>query len=83
MDLPALGLEPMMSELPRDVDAVRERVSARLLERARALADLFRDVSISEAGWPEISEISVHDIYLPWKRLFEIGCQVDVRFVDD
>ncbi|NOZ27099.1 MAG: DUF4127 family protein [Chloroflexi bacterium] len=83
VDLPALGLEPMVSELPRDVEAVRERVSARLLERARALTDLFREVSTSETGWPEISEISVHDIYLPWKRLFEMGCQIEVRFVDD
>ncbi|HEY66555.1 MAG TPA: DUF4127 family protein, partial [Caldilineae bacterium] len=83
MDLPALGLEPMMTELPRDVDAVQERVAARLLERAGPLSSLFRDASISTKGWPEISEISVHDIHLPWKRLFEIGCQIEVHFVDD
>ncbi|MCD6291226.1 MAG: DUF4127 family protein [Anaerolineae bacterium] len=83
LDLPTLGLEPTMGELPRDVEAVQARVSARLQERAGTLIDLFRQTSASEPGWPEIAEIEVRNIYLPWKRLFEIGCDVSVRFADE
>ncbi|MDW8101134.1 MAG: DUF4127 family protein [Anaerolineae bacterium] len=83
MDLPALGIEPMMIALPRDAEAVQARVAARLAKQAEKLADAFRGVSLPGVLSPTIGEITVRDVRLPWRRLFEMGCQVDVRFADE
>lgn len=83
MDLPALGIEPMMTALPRDVEAVQARVAARLAKQAEKLANAFRGVSLPGVPSPTIGDITVRDVHLPWRRLFEVGCQVHVRFADE
>jgi hypothetical protein len=83
MDLPMLGIEPMMTELPRDVEAVQARVAVRLARQAEKLASVFRGISLPGAPSLTISDITVRDVYLPWRRLFEVGCQVNVRFAGE
>ncbi len=83
MDLPTLGIEPRMTALPRDVEPVQARVAARLTAQAEKLASAFRGASWPEAPSLAIGDIAARDICLPWRRLFEMGCQVDVRFADE
>ncbi len=79
IDLPALGIEPIMTELPHSVETVQAKVAARLQEQATRLARYFRDATLPIA----ISDLTLHDVYLPWRRLFEIGFRVEARFADE
>ena len=75
IDLPALGIEPIMTELPHSVEAVQAKVAARLQEQAARLAEYFRSAALPIA----IDGLTVHDVYLPWRRLFEVGFRVECR----
>ena len=78
IDLPALGIEPIMTELPHSVEVVQEKVAARLQEQAAQLTKYFRDAPLPIA----IRDLTVHDVYLPWRRLFEIGFRVEARLAE-
>lgn len=70
-DMPAAGLPPTEERLPDGEIArsIERCVARRLLEQAKMLENRFQ-----EAGLIKTMEIT--DIYLPWQRLFEIGCTV-------
>ena len=70
-DLPVYGLLPMETRLPDGEIArnIEKRVVGRLENQAKMLEKLFQDASLLEA-------VRLSDIYLPWQRLFEIGCTV-------
>jgi len=71
-DLPALGLAPTMERLPDDrVAAVENRVRDRLLRAAADLRSLFVASGL-------VRDVRVSHIHLPWKRLFEVGFDVEV-----
>ena len=71
-DLPALGIAPTMERLPDDrVAAIEERVRARLGRAAAELRDLFVSSGL-------VSDVRVSHIHLPWRRLFEVGFDVQV-----
>jgi hypothetical protein len=70
-DMPLFGLQPGEERLPegqvsRDIE---RRVAERLLKQAGILEKKF-----IEAG--QLKSVQLIDIYLPWQRLFEIGCTV-------
>ena len=72
-DLPALGIVPTMERLPADrAAAVEERVRTSLGRAAAGLRDLFVESGL-------VREVRVNHIHLPWQRLFEVGCEVEVE----
>jgi hypothetical protein len=71
-DLPAMGISPTMERLPDDrLAAVEERVREHLGREAAALRDLF-----IRSG--AVRDVRVRNIHLPWRRLFEVGFDVEV-----
>jgi hypothetical protein len=73
-DLPAHGMLPTEERLPdgeiaRDIAA---KVTLRLEKQARLLEELFQASGLLKA-------VRISDIYLPWQRLFEIGCTIKVE----
>jgi hypothetical protein len=71
--LPALGISPTMERLPDDkADTVEGRVRDCM---AHAAADL-RAVFVSSGL---VHDVHVDHIYLPWRRLFEVGFDVRVE----
>ena len=72
-DLPALGIAPTMERLPDDrIAAVEDRVRDRLLQAAADLRSLFVASGL-------VRDVRVSHIHLPWKRLFEVGFDVEVE----
>jgi len=72
-DLPALGIAPTMERLPDDrVAAVEARVRDRLLRAAADLRSLFVASGL-------VRDVRVSHVHLPWKRLFEVGFEVEVE----
>ena len=70
-DLPVYGLSPTETRLP-DGDIARNierKVAGRLEKQAKILEKVFQDAGLLRA-------VRVFNIYLPWQRLFEIGCTV-------
>jgi hypothetical protein len=72
-DLPPLGITPGEERLPDGEPAqqMQEAVAARLQRQAVGLGQQF-----SASGM--VKSVQVSDVYLPWQRLFEIGCEVRV-----
>jgi hypothetical protein len=73
-DLPVYGLAPTEARLP-DGDIARnleKRVAGRLEKQAKMLEKVFQDAGLLKA-------VRLFDIYLPWQRLFEIGCTVSAE----
>jgi Protein of unknown function (DUF4127) len=70
-DLPVYGLSPTEARLPNEEIArsIEKRVAGRLEKQAKMLEKLFQDAGLLKA-------VRLSDIYLPWQRLFEIGCTV-------
>jgi hypothetical protein len=70
-DLPVYKLAPTEARLPGDEIAlqIEKKVSARLHKQAEILEKTFQQSGL-------VKTIGVSDVYLPWKRLFEIGCEV-------
>jgi hypothetical protein len=83
IDLPALGIAPMMTELPHDVEAVQARVAERIQEQAGILEKVFRGITLLGVPTPAIAGVAISGIDLPWRRLFEVKMEVDVRFADE
>jgi hypothetical protein len=62
-----------MERLPADrAAAVEERVRTSLSRAAAGLRDLFVESGL-------VREVRVNHIHLPWGRLFEVGCEVEVE----
>jgi len=71
-DLPAQGLPPTFERIPEPAFSEIEASIARRLQRSAAgLEQVF-----IRSG--KVSQVRVSDIYLPWKRLFEVGFDVKV-----
>jgi hypothetical protein len=71
-DLPAMGISPTMERLPDDrLAAVEDRVREHLSRAAAELRDLF-----IRSG--AVRDVRVGRIHLPWRRLFEVGFDVEV-----
>jgi hypothetical protein len=71
-DLPVHGLPPTFERIPEPAFMEIEASIARRLQRSAA--DL-EQVFIRSG---KASQVQVSDIYLPWKRLFEVGFKVKV-----
>jgi len=72
-DLPGLGLLPTVQRLPEEAaEKIEACVSARLLRQADAFEKLFIAAGMARS-------VKVAEIYLPWKRLFEVGFRVDIE----
>ncbi len=72
-DLPARGIAPTMERLPDDqLDAIEESLRAHLGRAAASLRDLFVASGL-------VREVHVRHIHLPWRRLFEVGFDVEVE----
>jgi hypothetical protein len=73
-DLPALGLFPTEERLPDDevAKAIEKRVAARLHNQTQILEKTF-------CADGRIKSVDVSHIHLPWRRLFEIGFDVNVE----
>lgn len=71
-DLPALGLVPTMERLPDDkVVLVETRVRANLSASCARLRNLFIASGL-------VREVRITNIHLPWRRLFEVGFDVQI-----
>ena len=70
-DLPVHSLLPTEERLPDGAIAldIESKVCRRLEKQARLLEKLFK-----ESG--QLKAVHISDVYLPWQRLFEIGCNV-------
>ncbi len=74
-DLPAHGIMPTMERLPSpEVELVEQQVQERLMKAASELERLFVNAGVTNG-------VKVEHIHLPWKRLFEVG--FDVNFFKD
>jgi hypothetical protein len=71
-DLPAIGLVPTMERLPEDKAArIESRVADNLGRSAAELRDLFARSGL-------VCDVRVSRVHLPWRRLFEVGFDVQV-----
>jgi hypothetical protein len=71
-DLPELGLPPSWGRLPSGmVAAVEARLRSRLAVAGAGLEQAF-----VQAGG--VQHVQLHHIHLPWQRVFEMGCEVQV-----
>ncbi len=72
-DLPAVGLQPTQERLSSpQAETVEKWVRYRLERAAGELEQVFINAGLAK-------RVSVDNIYLPWKRLFEIGFDVHVK----
>ncbi len=73
LDLPALGLAPTLERLPDEhIAAVEERLRVRLQEAVENLRALFLAAGL-------VRDVRVRHVHLPWRRLFEVGFDVEVE----
>lgn len=70
-DLSVYGLSPTEARLPDGEIArnMEKKVAERLEKQAKRLEKVFQAAGLLKA-------VRLFDIYLPWQRLFEIGCTV-------
>src|ERR1017187_3653200 len=72
-DLPAAGISPTMERLPDGAAAGSEgRVEAHLCGAAAGLRNLFVSSRL-------VRDVRVDHVHLPWRRLFEVGFDVQVE----
>lgn len=72
-DLPTLGITPTQERLPDDrVAEIEKRLDSRLQASASVLRALFRRSGATR-------DIAVRRIHLPWRRLFEVGFDVQAE----
>ena len=79
--LPDLGAEPTLQALGPHHRPVADIVAERLTAAAAELAEAhFQGQSIRAGQTPFIIEqIGIHDAFLPWRRLFEVGFSVTLQ----
>ena len=66
------GIAPAFGRLPNEhLAEVERRVAARLQAAAAELEQVFIQSGLVE-------KVQISNIYLPWKRLFEVGFDVQV-----
>jgi hypothetical protein len=70
-DLPEYGLMPSEARLPDGEPAagIAQKVAARLQDQAVELENTFQASGLVKA-------VHLSGVYLPWQRLFEIGCEI-------
>jgi hypothetical protein len=72
-DLPAAGISPTMERLPDGAAAgIEGRVEAHLCGAAAGLRNLFVSSRL-------VRDVRVDHVHLPWRRLFEVGFDVQVE----
>lgn len=79
--LPTLDHAPTLGDLAELQSTVRAEVERRLITRAEELAvDAFVGRQVSASGTViTIDEVRVANVFLPWRRLFEVGFDVSVQ----
>jgi hypothetical protein len=71
-DLPELGIRPGFERLPDEyLPEIERRVALRLQIAAAELEQVFIRSGL-------VKKVQISNIYLPWKRLFEVGFDVQV-----
>jgi len=71
-DLPELGIEPGFERLPdKHLPEIERRLAVRLQSAAAELEQVFIRSGL-------VKKVHISNIYLPWKRLFEVGFDVQV-----
>jgi hypothetical protein len=72
-DLPSLGLPSSWEHIADSTraSALSDRVHSRLTQAASELEQIFIRSGL-------VSQVRVNNIHLPWQRLFEMGCEVEV-----
>lgn len=71
-DLPAHGLLPTEERLPEDAaHNIEKQVAARLEKQNRLLEQAFQQSGL-------VRSVRISNVYLPWRRLFEIGLNIKV-----
>lgn len=71
-DLPAHGLLPTEERLPEDAaHNIEKQVAARLEKQNRLLEQVFQQSGL-------VRSVRISNVYLPWRRLFEIGLNIKV-----
>lgn len=72
-DLSAYGLLPTEERLPKGeiTCEIEKKVAERLQKQSRALEKTFQDSGLIKA-------VHLSNVFLPWQRLFEISCEVQV-----
>lgn len=78
--LPVLGERPRMTNLGGQANTVRDEVAQRLTTAANQWAtDHFVGQTISASDTHlTVQRLAIHDLFLPWDRLFEVGFAVDL-----
>ena len=79
--LPPLGMEPRMTDLGAVAAQVEGEVARRLTAAASDLSTACFAGHTVEAGNTRltIDGLSIDNVFLPWHRLFEVGCEVKLR----
>jgi hypothetical protein len=71
-DLPELGIQPGFERLPDEhLPEIERRVAEHLQAAAAELEQVFIRSGL-------VTKVQISNIYLPWKRLFEVGFDVQV-----
>jgi hypothetical protein len=71
-DLPELGIQPGFERLPdQHIAEIERRLAVRLQTAAAELEQVFIRSGL-------VKKVQISNIYLPWKRLFEVGFDVQV-----
>ncbi len=72
-DLPRRGLRPTMERLPEDqVPVIEARVQEQLSKAAATLREGFISSGL-------VQDVRMKNVHLPWGRLAEIGCDVQIE----
>lgn len=76
-DLPDLGAKPTFNRLTAAVaEQVLPRLNERLQDEAQELSKRFVEASVAQS-------VVVSAVALPWQRLFELSCTVEVELPDE
>jgi hypothetical protein len=78
--LPSLGVEPRVTDLGELAPQVEAEVGERLSRAADTLAQehfVGRTVSAGDRCLV-VRRLGIRDVFLPWHRLFEVGCEVEL-----
>jgi hypothetical protein len=77
-ELPRLGIRPKMTNLEEAAEQVEAIVNQRLISEADGLACshfVGRRLAAGETTL-QIEQLNLQRVFLPWQRLFEIGCEI-------
>ncbi len=78
--LPALGERPRMTDLGAAAPTIQDEVGVRLEQAAAGLAAAHfagRTLAAGDTAL-KVERLAVAGVFLPWNRLFEVGCRVEL-----